>query len=289
MKAKMISPNTVSLLMILIALLSIESLTCKGQQFNPLTGINALLFDSTQSFIDKTNSLDAFVDTAQNINLGSLKDYYRFQSFWSRRIGRPGASSYKDISRLVQTLSMAQPCGGADYSNWKLVGPKHVDNKTGMGAQLMGLINEVLGNPNDPADILIAPLSSGIWKYDQLNNSWYNVTDNLGLPGIAVTEIMRNKFDPNYVIASTGVGPYGERYGVGIIESFDGGQTWSFMNGFLNYDYPFVSRIIQDPNDQVASDGLTLFAISDKAIFKSTNTGNTWTQLFTPTINQFSY
>ncbi len=114
------------------------------------------------------------------------------------------------------------------------------------------------------------------------------------MPGVACSEMIRNPFNSNHIFASTvsgcnfiATGGYGQ----GIIESFDNGNTWSVMSGFPNQNYPFLEKIIADPNDNNSSDGLTLYAIGNQTLYKSTNTGITWTTIIFPPnlLNQYTH
>jgi len=72
-------------------------------------------------------------------------------------------------------------------------------------------------------------------------------------------------------------------YGMGIIESFDNGNNWSFQEGFPYATCPYVQKVICDPNDDNSNDGLTLWAITQTSnfgkIYFSSNTGIEWVEV----------
>jgi hypothetical protein len=185
-----------------------------------------------------------------------------------------GYSQLKDehnieLDLLIEDLKRNK----ADQALWELVGPTSIDFHN------MGLVDEVLFNPEQEEDYLLSPNHGGLWKNRQTGNSWENVSDDLLLPGIAATEMIRNPFDNNHIIASTGSGEYGTNYGYGIIESFDNGESWQVMSGFPNNLYTQVNRVIYDPYDSIQANGLTLYAITKTKIYKSENTGLSWTEI----------
>jgi len=87
----------------------------------------------------------------------------------------------------------------------------------------------------------------GLWKSQPTGNSWKNVTDDLRIPGLSATEIIRNPINHDHIIASTSSGLHSANYGIGIIESFDNGDTWSVMQGFPYQTVPVVKKVLYDP------------------------------------------
>ena len=154
--------------------------------------------------------------------------------------------------------------------------------------QAEGLVSEVFEHPNDPNVRLIGTPTSGIWKLNNSTNSWENVTDNLGLPAMGVNEIIVNPFDDNQLFASSGNYAIGSKYGLGILVSNDKGSNWNVMPGYFYDHFTELMKIIIDENDNDPSDGLTMYVISRKEIFKTTNTGASWTQLTNPNSNMGS-
>jgi len=236
------------------------------------------LFDKPYEFAAITDTFETYIkdtypDSIPQNKLKNIKDFYRYVYFWKSRLGIINDSlSYLPYAQAAWNNSLTPYCDDPDAAQWELLGPKNYDY------QCLGLVAEVLHDPENPGNYLLSSDHGGIWKNQSSGNSWVNVTDELRLPGLSATEIIRIP-DPDYpqqhIIASTGSGMSGNGYGMGIIESFDNGSTWSIMEGFPYQTAPKVVKVIYDPND-VTPDDLTLYAITISKVYKSDNTGLSW-------------
>jgi xyloglucan-specific exo-beta-1,4-glucanase len=130
-------------------------------------------------------------------------------------------------------------------------------------------------------------MHSGLWKstnYQSANPTWINVTDYLMQPGLGVTDIV---IDPvinpatghHTMWISTGESSQnGSGYGIGVLRSTDGGQTWSLtaLNPAV-YQEIMVTKIAIDLASPAGN--RTLFATVNDKIFKSFNDGVGWSFL----------
>ena len=235
--------------------------------------------DSFQTFI-----LAEYSDSIPKEKLPNIKDYYRYYKFWKSRLSyEQGNASHDTYLQATNSLNNSGGyCNQQDLANWELHGPATLP------CQNLGLVSEVLGNPSNPNDIILSSEHGGLWKYQTTGNTWINVTDNLFLPGISATSIIRHPGNPNHLFASTGSGVHTTNYGVGIIESLDNGYNWNIMNSFPNQSAPYLVKLIYDPNDIDFTDGLTMYAIGFDKIFKTLNTGVSWEELTSNSPSFFS-
>jgi hypothetical protein len=223
-----------------------------------------------------------YPDAVPNTKLKSKKDYYRFVNFWKCRLGLIDDTtlSYTPYSKAGINNIFNPYCAESDSANWQLLGPASLD------IQWLGLVTSVLSDPETPGHYLLSSDRGGIWQSRTTGNSWVNVTDNIKLPGLTATEMIRNPFDNMHIIASTSGGMHTAQYGMGIIESFNNGNTWSLQEGFPYTTCPYVQKVIYDPNDHNSNDGLTLWAITRTTnsgkIFSSSNTGVDWVEITGP-------
>jgi len=276
--------------LLLICCLALAGVLSQAQTAQSSINTRLAVYDSVYSFVDMRDSLVQYLATTQDTNPEIIMNYLRFMEFWNARITDSADASYSGIKKALQAYAAGVTTPIIDEADWRLLGPVRVDNYIGMDNQRMGIVSEVLGNPNDDNDILIGTAHSGVWKYNPQTAGWDCVSDMLNFPCLGITSLVRNKFEPDTIYASTGVGEKAERYGTGIIQSFDGGNTWSLMSSFPNATYPYVTRLIADETDDDPGDGLTLYALSGKHIFKSENSGLNWTILFTPPLqDEHSY
>ncbi len=220
-------------------------------------------------------------------SFGEYKSYLRYMYYWQRRLGidAQGDLSYEPYYEAAKDMLINPICVTDPLANWESLEPGIATS------QNQGLISEVLYDPNNPGEPLISSNHGGLWKFDESLKYWYCVTENadLRVPGIAASEIVRNPFNANKLYASTSNGIHKVKYGMGIIQSDNNGETWSVMPGFDTDEAPRVVKIVIDPNDNNPSNGLTMYAVSETRIYKTTNTGISWSELSSsPNMNDYT-
>ena len=105
-----------------------------------------------------------------------------------------------------------------------------------------------------------------VFHSDDAGNTWRNAA---GLPDNAVTDL---KVAAQFIFAAAGGN--GTTEGYGIWRSRDGGKTW--LPAAYGLSDLGVTRLAVSPD--FARDG-TLFALSKRGVFRSTDRGETWTSL----------
>ncbi len=122
----------------------------------------------------------------------------------------------------------------------------------------------------------------GVWKTDDLGITWKNISDGFFKTG-SVGAISVSESDPNVVYV--GMGEHAARgvmthHGDGVYKSTDAGKTWKKMGLELTQH---ISRIAIDPHDPnivyVAAQGALYSHNKERGVFKSTNGGETWTNV----------
>ncbi len=217
-----------------------------------------------------------YPDSVPQDKLSNIKDYQRFVYFWKSRLGIDSSqASYEPYQKAVINNLSRGYCATGDPANWEMAGP------VTYSSQLLGLVRQVLHDPNNPGSYLLASDYGGIWKSRETGNSWENVTDNLRSPGLAISELIRDPNNANHLLASTSSGLHsaGNKagYGIGIIESFDNGNTWSVNTGF-----PLVENTGAGVVKVLYSPAGTLYAITSDSIYYSTENGYIWWHFTTP-------
>lgn len=227
----------------------------------------------------------ALTDSIRREEFSNIKNYYRFLNFWKSRIGvENDITNFENYFENLNTLSGY--CDENDPANWEVVGPIELPD------QYLGLVQQVLYDHENPDGSILSTEHGGLWKQQSSGNSWKNVTDELRLPGISATEIIRNPFNHDHLFATTASGIFfmAQNYGQGIIESFDNGESWQVMTTFPNSSHSALAKIVADPNDTIAADGLTLYVIGGTKLYKSDNTGIDWAVVTgLPVLNNFNY
>ena len=122
----------------------------------------------------------------------------------------------------------------------------------------------------------------GVWKTDDLGNTWKNISDGFFKTG-SVGAIAVAESDPNVVYV--GMGEHAVRgvmthHGDGVYKSTDAGKTWKKIGLDLTQH---IARIAIHPNDPntvyVAAQGNLYSNSKERGVYKSTDGGVTWTNV----------
>ena len=158
-----------------------------------------------------------------------MKNFERFKYSYSNKIdvNKTLKGYYSAVSQIINNPSCA-----ADNSEWEFIGPNTFTDSNNV--PFNGIYTSIIGDPNDSNFLIAGTENSGLWKWQPSINGWKNVTNNLNIPGIGITDIIMNPCDPNHLVASTGSKSQGSvTVNVGLLESFDKGSTWT-INRAIN-------------------------------------------------------
>jgi len=132
---------------------------------------------------------------------------------------------------------------------------------------------EIAEDPNNENEIYI-PFGSGVMKSSDLGETWDLAQE--GIIGSAVTNLVIDPSNSQRLYAGTMAFASG-----GVQMSNDGGKTWDLISD-QGIDHPYIDEIGINP-----SRTNEVYAISDKNhVFKSTDYGENWNELITPTGGQ---
>ena len=195
------------------------------------------------------------------------------------------------------------------HGHWETVSPSQFSPV----GPANGRLNCVAVSPTNTSHIYVGAAVGGIWKSTNDGASWTNITH--GIPVSAISDIAINPENSNNIYALTGDGEARYMPSSGVIESTDGGSTWSFTGltiaateGIYGY------KLLMDPVDPdrmyiASNNGIyrtydgwntftmhdtltsyrdiefapgsndTMYAASWKSIYKSQDGGNNWDNL----------
>lgn len=263
-------------------------------------------------------SLLGALASAQKSVPSSSAEYNRARNRWQMQ-GRylPGQNSaalrlralqQKMRMRAAQTAT-ALPSSGA----WSSLGPLPLpSDASGSGIQdynwVTGRATAVAIDPNDPSGntVFAGGAYGGVWKSTNAASTtpasvqWTPLTDDqptLAIGSIAVQPQLSNP-NPGASVVLAGTGETDSStdsyYGLGILRSGDGGQTWIFISQDASGAHPFAglgfSKIAfstANPNLVVAAaasategiiEGLENPVAVNRGIYYSTDAGVTWNQ-----------
>jgi photosystem II stability/assembly factor-like uncharacterized protein len=170
---------------------------------------------------------------------------------------------------------------------WQFHGPGNI------GGRVRGLVV----HPDNPNILYTGSVAGGVWKSTDGGASWFPTMDDLITLNISALEMKPG--DPNTLYAGTGEGfLYLDNLpGRGILKTTNGGNTWQRVHVAQGLNSPFITAIAvspADPNVVYASgrEAIPQIAAPDKpsetvpnpgvsAIFKSTDSGETWKDITT--------
>ena len=110
-------------------------------------------------------------------------------------------------------------------------------------ALMSGRVSDIVINPNNENEWIVATGSGGVWKTTNAGTTWNPIFDNENSFSIGCVTL--DPKNPKIIWVGTGenVGGRHVSLGDGIYRSFDGGETWKNMG--LN-ESEHISKIIVD-------------------------------------------
>ncbi|MEO1438373.1 MAG: hypothetical protein AAFV80_22720, partial [Bacteroidota bacterium] len=188
--------------------------------------------------------------------------------------GKYSSKAYKKAFRQKQ-LDRALKAG-PNPSDWNAIGPFNIGGRT----LCIGF------NHQDDETLWIGTASGGLWRTYVAGEgvgAWERVET--GFPVLGVASIWVSPTDSNTIVIGTGEVYNGEdaspgvtvrttrgSYGVGILKTTDGGETWTKTLDWNLEDLTGVQAIEPNPLNQN-----TLFAATTEGLYVSYNTGYSWT------------
>ncbi len=173
--------------------------------------------------------------------------------------------------------SLVQPAGVATPS-WRPIGPLNIGGRT----------LAIAIDPQHPDTVYAGSASGGLWRSDSGGcgpDAWQRVST--GFPVLGVSSVAIDPNDTDVIYIGTGEvygspetfpGISGQRltrgsYGIGILKTTDGGQTWA-----KSLDWTFdQQRGVQDVRID-PSDSAIVWAATTEGTFQSTDAGATWSR-----------
>ncbi len=215
-----------------------------------------------------------------NKDVTELKKYKHFQRwnyFWGNRLNSEGTPDmneilneiYKENNKLNQNQLLTSEV------TWEAFGPSN----SPINDEGLGRINVVKFHPQNSRIIYIGSASGGAWVSKNNGETWslLPTTDFLSL-SIADIEICKNNPNVIYIATSdpnSASGISGPVYGIGLIKSTDGGNTFAPTSLKYNLDnQTFATSIVVHPEDENI-----IWVGTDNGVVKSTDGGDTFINL----------
>ncbi|MES2776099.1 MAG: 3-coathanger stack domain-containing protein [Bacteroidota bacterium] len=202
------------------------------------------------------------------------KHWYRWYFFNRARQDANGniVNVPEENRKVLEAANGRYSVTTAGNADWFSIGPT---DRTRIGSghnSGLGRVNCIAFHPTDVNTIYMGTPAGGLWKSTNGGTTWIPRTDML--PTLGVSGIVVNWANGNDVFILTGDGDGGDMASIGVLRSTDGGLNWDRTGAFpgvtdKNYQ---GSKLVQHP-----SSSQTLLAATSSGIFKTTNSGGTWT------------
>lgn len=203
------------------------------------------------------------------------KPFMRWEYHWRNYTNEQGyimsSTDFWNVWRQKKQSRTNRNSFSLPVSNWQAVGP-FTHTNTGSWSSGQGRVNIVHVDPSNSNVVYLGAPAGGIWKSINNGTTWTPLTDEL--PQIGVSGIAVDYSNPNIIYIATGDKDAGDSYSVGVYKSTDGGLTWN-ATGVMGGSNPSSAGdiIIHPTNSQI------LWCATNNGIYKTTNAGNSWTQV----------
>jgi hypothetical protein len=272
-----------TLVIVLVALFARSQSWEKNLSPEKLSNGSLNFFDVKKAFYDfcKENNVkeNFYLKNGERQKLSGYKQFKRWEYNMSSNIdpvtGEFPSFSAADIikdSKTYEALSLKSP------GKWENIGIS--DNKR------VGRVNCIAFHP-DIYDIIYAGTpSGGLWKTTDHGETWTCLTNNF--PGLGVSAIVIiPKVGGDIIYIGTGDRDYAggssvaSSYSVGVLKSNNGGATWEETGLSFNSNQLIqVTGLVKHPiNDNL------IYATTTEGLFKTTDGGKTWPNIFNPALN----
>ena len=200
-------------------------------------------------------------------------------------VTRAGARARASAEALIagESIGSVAPAAPASSSVWRQLGPSNASfefNGWQYSAVDSGRVNEVRVAPGGADTVYIGAAGGGIWRTTNMSAAsptWVPVGDNL--PALAVGSFDLDPTNPQRIIAGLGDPFDSVSVGGSVVQSTDGGATWSAPVGIAGATNVRDLRI--DPsNPQI------VLVAADSGVFRSGNGGASFSAVTLPGLAQ---
>lgn len=192
----------------------------------------------------------------------------------------------------LSLLTCASPIAAQQATNllrWEELGPAPIIGSSAY----TGRVSAVVCSPTDPGRYFISGADGGVWRTTDGGASWTPLTDFMATTSIGALAL--DPTDEDVIYAGTGEGNYANhsRYGLGILKSTDGGDSWEHLAESVFAGRSFSAIVVSPSNPQRVFASITRAggfpelaaakghpgATGDIGVFRSEDGGATWTHL----------
>jgi photosystem II stability/assembly factor-like uncharacterized protein len=168
-------------------------------------------------------------------------------------------------------------------ASWQSIGPTTINNGSAAGR-----VTAIVAHPTQPNVLFAGGAQGGVWKSVDGGTSWTPLTD--AQCSLAVGSITIDPVNPSIIYVGTGEqnNSADSYYGCGVLRSTDGGSTWTQLGAstFVTTNGGArIGHIIIDKSTAGSTTSTTLLASSSLGLWRSTTSGQSWTQVLTGNVS----
>ena len=234
--------------------------------------------DSTQNFYSIQQEFNNYWQNKTYERGKGYKAFRRWEWFMEPRVYPSGDLKYGSRSKafeefqkyLNQNPTIAQKINSVNATsttgNWTPMGP--YGSPIGGDA---GRITFIRFMPGDPNTVFVGTGAGGMWVSTDGGVNWATNTNSLAVLGCS--DLAIDPSNTNIMYLATGDVDAGDTYSTGILKSIDGGLTWNSTGLVWGVSSQRrIGRMLINP--LLPS---TLFAATSLGIYRTNNSGTTWT------------
>ena len=154
----------------------------------------------------------------------------------------------------------------AQNETWKNIGPLEHEY------QNMGIIHTVDYEKGNLNHIIAGSGNGGLWETKNGGKTWGNISDSYTSATIGAPSVCFEPDNPSTIYLATGLRMYEDLYGVGLLKSKNGGQTWDKTGITFDIANPTHTHTVAVHPTKPS----IVIATSDNLIFRSGNYGTTF-------------
>jgi len=192
------------------------------------------------------------------------KQFKRWQHFMESRVDADGNRPHPGV--LYQAIQKQKQSSTTEYGDWTAMGPFDAPSNGGIGR-----INNVAFHPQHNDTIYAGAPAGGLWvSYDD-GQSWTTFTDEL--TNLGVSDLAIDPSNPDVMYLATGDRDAADTYSYGLMKSVDGGLTWNTtgLTFGLTNNYR-IGRVQVDPDSTNI-----IYVATNGGVYRSTNSGTSFT------------
>lgn len=242
-----------------------------------------------------------------------IKQFKRWEYFWQSRLDENGNLASSALM-FDEWKEYEQNRIQNNSASWSFLGPKNIPDATSREYAGMGRVNCLTIAPDNDNILWVGTPAGGLWKSTDGGQSWTTTTDNL--PSLGISAILIDPTNTDIMYLGTGDVDGSDTYGVGVLKSTDGGNTWNStgLSTKVNDNLIITGMVMNPQNTQImiasynggimkTTDGwatrtvvkntgsfkdikidpnnssVILAATNDNKIFRSSNNGDNWTEI----------